>query len=152
MTPTYFCHFFPLMNKDGYTTNICLFSCLVLKWKSNSHLYFHFYCEMTAHEEKRRVLKENRLFLSRLLQENNAPKFQQLLYEHPNYIHMHCNEYDGVSFWLILLFILCCVNLYLNIVEIVVGRRWSDLTSFGRRVRFNWSYWSLVSIWCWCQY
>jgi len=64
---------------------------------------------MTAHEEETRVLKENRLFLSRLLQENIAPKFQQLLFDHPNYIHMHCNEYDGVSFSLnfFLIFVLC---------------------------------------------
>jgi len=34
---------------------------------------------MTAHEEERRVLKENQLFLSRLLQDNNAAKFQQHL-------------------------------------------------------------------------
>jgi len=93
---------------------------------------------MTAHEEERRVLKENRLFLSRLLQDNNAPEFQQLLYDHPNYIHMHCNEYDGVSFSLTLLFLLlCCVNLCLNIVEIVVDARRSDLTSFSCRVKFN---------------
>ena len=53
---------------------------------------------MTSREVERRLLYENRVFLSRLLQENNAVKFQQLLYDHPNYIHMHCDEYNGVSF------------------------------------------------------
>jgi len=54
-------------------------------------------CEMTTCEEERHALKENRMFLSRLLEENNAVKFQELLYEHPSYIQMRCSEYDGVS-------------------------------------------------------
>jgi len=53
---------------------------------------------MTTHHEARNLLKANRVFLTRLLQENNGPKFEEMLYEYPDYIHMHCDEYDGVGF------------------------------------------------------
>jgi len=75
---------------------------------------------MAAHGEERRVLKENRLLLSRFLQENNASKFQQLLHDHPNYIHMHCNEYDGVSFSLTLLFLFFCVCVLCEFVCLII--------------------------------
>jgi len=57
----------------------------------------------------RRLLKESREFLSSLLKENNAAKFQQLLYEHPSYIHMRCNDDDdkvSFSFTWLLIFVL----------------------------------------------
>jgi len=68
----------------------------------------------------RYLLKENRVFLLSLLKENNAGEFQQLLYEYPSYIHMLCNEYDGVSFLFALLMILDYMKLFLNNTEIVV--------------------------------
>jgi len=81
----------------------CIISCFVFK----CHFILHFICHMT-----RQLLKENRVFLSSLLEENNAVKFEQLLYEYPSYIHMHCNEYDGVSFLFALLMILDCMKLF----------------------------------------
>ena len=67
------------MNKDDTPPTFVYF--LASCWNENqiAICIFNFYYEMTAHEEERRVLKENQLFLSRLLQDNNAAKFQQHL-------------------------------------------------------------------------
>jgi len=53
--------------------------------------------------EKLCLLKENRALFFGLLEENNAVQFEDLLNEHPDYIHMHCIADEGVSVWLILL-------------------------------------------------
>jgi len=44
------------------------------------------------------------------------------------------------------------VKSLLIIAGIVVAAWDIYFTSFGCRARFTWAYWSLVSIWCWCQY
>jgi len=69
-------------------------------------LYFHFdICEMTARKDKRRLLKENRVFFLRLLEVNNTVKFPEPLYEQPNFIHAcYCLKIE-VCFWWI--FISC---------------------------------------------
>ena len=41
-----------------------------------------------VYEEKTRLLKENRELFLRLLKENNAAKFRELLKEHPNYVQV----------------------------------------------------------------
>jgi len=58
---------------------------------------------MTTYEEKLNLLKKNRAMLLRLLEENNAVEFQDLLIEHPNYIHKRCSNKFGVSYGLTLL-------------------------------------------------
>ena len=57
------------MKVNNSISNICIISCFVFK----CHFILHFICHMT-----RQLLNENRVFLSSLLEENNAAKFEQL--------------------------------------------------------------------------
>jgi len=49
---------------------------------------------MATHEEQMRDLIGNRVLFLRLLEENTAAKFHEMLAEHPMHIHMCCNS-DG---------------------------------------------------------
>jgi len=47
--------------------------------------------------EEMRMLTDNRVLFLRLLGEKNRLTFQELLIEHPNYIHISCSDRYGVS-------------------------------------------------------
>jgi len=59
------------------------------------YAHFHIY----TYEEEIRNMKDNQELFSHLLEEINVVTFQELLTEHPEYIHMRCCTADkGVSF------------------------------------------------------
>jgi len=53
---------------------------------------------MATHEEQIRNLKDNRVLFLRLLEQNSAAKFHEMLAEHPMNTHLLCSAgVDGVS-------------------------------------------------------
>jgi len=72
---------------------------------------------MTTQEQEGHILEENWTLLLQLLEENNSIKFQQLLFEHPDYIEMHCIADNGVSISFIFLIFVSC--------EFVLDNCWS---------------------------